>query len=46
MVLIGPSDSLDALRAQLPEDAPLQVFTDFQVREAVEFIRTDKSTAA
>jgi hypothetical protein len=42
MVLIGPSDALDALRAQLQVDAPLQVFTDIQIREAVEFIATHK----
>jgi hypothetical protein len=42
IVLIGPSEALDALRAQLPEGAPLQVFTDFQIREAVEFIATHR----
>jgi hypothetical protein len=41
-LLIGPTEALDALRAQLPEDRPIQVFTDYQVREAVEFIATEK----
>ena len=42
IVVIGPSESLDALRAQLPEGSPSQAFTDFQVREAVEYIATHK----
>lgn len=44
MVLIGPADALAALRGQLPEDNPLQVFTEYQVREAVEYIATSKPT--
>jgi hypothetical protein len=42
MVVIGPTEALDALRAQLPEDGPLQAFTDIQIREAVEFIATHR----
>lgn len=42
IVVIGPSEALDALRAQLPEGSPLQAFTGFQVREAVEYIATHK----
>jgi hypothetical protein len=42
IVVIGPTEALDALRAQLPEDSPLQAFTDIQIREAVEFIATHR----
>jgi len=41
IVLIGPADALAGLRGQL-SDSPLQVFTEYQVREAVEFIATHK----
>lgn len=39
IVLIGPADALPALGSQLT-DSPLQTFTEYQVREAVEFIAT------
>lgn len=42
IVVIGPTEALGALRAQLPENRPLQTFTDHQVREAVEFIATHR----
>jgi hypothetical protein len=42
IVVIGPGEALDALRAQLPEGGPLEAFTDFQVREAVEYVATHK----
>ncbi len=42
MVLIAPKEAVDTLRGQLPEDNSLQVFTEFQVREAVEYIATEK----
>lgn len=39
-VLIGPAAALDLLRKQLASDQPVQLFTDREVREAVEYIAT------
>jgi PilZ domain len=44
IVLMGPNEALDALRAQLPENSTVQTFTDHQVRDAVEFIAIHKPT--
>lgn len=44
IVVIGPSEALAALRAQLAHEEQVQAFTDHQVREAVEFIATHKPT--
>jgi hypothetical protein len=40
IVLIGPAAALDLLRKQLASDHPVQLFTDHEVREAVEYIAT------
>lgn len=40
IVLIGPAAALDLLRKQLASDQPVQLFTDHEVREAVEYIAT------
>ena len=43
IVLIGPTEALPALRAQLADvTTSLQMFTDHEVREAVEYIATTR----
>lgn len=40
--MIGPTDALASLRAQVANGNEVQTFTDYQVREAVEYIATHK----
>ena len=42
IVVIGPTDALASLRAQVSNGNQVQTFTDHQVREAVEYIATYK----
>ena len=42
IVLIGPAPLLAMLRKQLDSHAPIQSFTEREIREAVEYIATAK----
>jgi hypothetical protein len=42
IVVIGPAEALASLRTQVANGAEVQTFTDYQVREAVEYIATHK----